>query len=88
MLGLIDDQQDLELLGEGGRGSRLLHKPGSGCGRLFDHVGDGAEGAEEARGTAGRGGGLGLLRLLTRTPLLSCGGAGWRLGWCWSFGRG
>ncbi len=91
MLGLINDQQDLELLGEGGRGSRLLHKPGGGRSRLFDRVGDGAEGAEEARGATGGGGGLGLLRLLSqlvRTPLLSCGGAGWRLGRHWSFGRG
>lgn len=92
MLGLINDQQDLELLGEGGRGSRLLHKPGGGRSRLFDHVGDGGEGAEEARGaTGGGGGGLGLLRLLSqlvRTPLLSRGGAGWRLGRRWGFGRG
>ncbi|KAG7244769.1 hypothetical protein INR49_029788 [Caranx melampygus] len=90
MLGLVNDQQDLELLGEGGRGSRLLHETGGGCSRLFDHVGDGAEGAEEPRGTAG-GRGLGLLRLLGqlgRTALLGCRGAGWRLGGCWSFGRG
>lgn len=79
MLGLIDDQQDLELLGERGGGNRLLHEPG---GRLFDGVGDGAEGAEEARGTTG-GGGLGLRRLLgllARTPFLSGGGSGGSLG--------
>lgn len=89
MHGLVNDQQDLELLGEGGGGSRLLHEPGSGSSRLFDRVGDGAEGAEEARGTTGggRGGGLGLLSLLShlaQTSLLSCGGAGWHLRWCWS----
>lgn len=91
MLGLIDDQQDLELLGQGGRGRRLLHKPGSGCSRLFDRVGDGAKGAEEARGATGGGGGLGLLRLLSKlaqATLLRCGRAGWSLGRCWSFGRG
>lgn len=92
MLRLINDQQDLELLGKGWRGSRLLHKPGGGCSCLFDHVGDGAEGAEETRGTTrGGGGGLGLLGLLSLlgwTPLLSCREAGGSLGWCWRFGWG
>lgn len=89
MLGFINDQQYLELLGEGRRGGRLLHKPGGGCSRLFDRVGDGAEGAEETRRTTG--GGLGLLRLLSqlaRTSLLGGGGAGRRLGWCLRFGWG
>lgn len=89
MLWLINDQQNLELLGEGWRGSRLLHKASSRCGCLFDHIGDGAEGAEEARGTTG--GGLGLLRLLSllaRAPLLSCRRAGRHLGRSWSFGWG
>jgi len=89
MLGLINYQQNLEPLGEGRRGSWLLHKTGGGCSRLFDRIGDGAEGAEEARGTTGEG--LGLLRLLSllgQTPLLRCGGAGWCLGRCRTFGRG
>lgn len=90
MLGLINDQQNLELLGEGRRWGRLLHKAGGRRGRLFDHVGDGAEGAEEAGGTSGRGG-LGLLGLLSRlggVPLLRCRGAGGRLDQSGTFGWG
>lgn len=88
MLGLINNQQNLELLGEGRRRSRLLHEPSSGCSCLFDHVGDGAEGAEEARGTTRGLGLLRLLRLLGWTSLLGCRGAGRNLGWCWSLSRG
>lgn len=88
MLRLINHQQNLELLGKGRWGGWLLHKPGSRSSRLFDRVGDGAEGAEETRWTTR---GLGLLRLLGQlgwTPLLGCRGACWRLGWCRSFGWG
>lgn len=95
MLGLINDQQDLELLGEGRRRGRLLHKASSRCGRLFDHVGDGAEGAEEAGGSTRGGGGLGLLGLLGQlgwTTLLWPRRTGRHLGWsrsfCWGEGRG
>lgn len=95
MLRLVDDQQDLELLGQRGRRSRLLHERRRGRGGLFDGVGDGADGAEEARGAAeGRGGGgrglglLGLLRHLAGAPFLTCGGGGGRLRWCCGFGWG
>lgn len=57
MLGLVHDQEDLELLGQGGRRRRLLHERRGRGGRLLDGVGDGAEGAEEARGASGGGGG-------------------------------
>lgn len=90
MLGLINDQQNLELLGDGRRRARLLHKAGGRRSCLFHHVSDGAEGTEEARGTSGRGG-LGLLRLLSRLggmPLLRCRGAGGRLDQCRTFGWG
>lgn len=89
MLGLINDQKNLELLGQGGGWSRLLHERCCRCGRLLDCVGDGAEGAEETGGaTGGRLSLLGLLSQLARTPLLSCRGAGWCLGWCCGFGWG
>lgn len=89
VLGLIDDQEDLELLGQGGRWSRLLHERCCRRSRLLDCVGDGAEGAEEAGGaTGGRLSLLGLLGQLAWTPLLSCRGAGRCLGWRRGFGRG
>lgn len=91
MLGLIDDQQDLELLGEGRRWSRLLHKPGGRRSCLLDHVGYGAEGAEEARGTSRGGWGLGLLGLLSHlgwASLLGSRDICRSLGRCRSFGRG
>lgn len=91
MLRLVNDQQDLELLGKRRGRSRLLHKPSSRCSCLFDHVGDGAEGAEEAGGATGRGG-LGLLRwllsLLAWTALLGCRRACWCLGRRWSYSWG
>lgn len=85
MLGLVDHQEDLELLGQGGRWRRLLHERRGRGGRLLDGVGDGAEGAEEAGGAARGGGGgglgwLGLLGVLAGAPLLGCGGAGRRFG--------
>ena len=57
MLWLVDDQQNLELLGDGGRRGvlRRLHKPRRGRCRLFDHVTDLAEGTEEAGGSGGGG---------------------------------
>lgn len=89
MLWFINDQEDLELLGDRWRGGGLLYKAGGRRSRLFDHICDGAKGAEEATAAAG---GLGLLlarlALLRWAALLSRGGAGWYLGRCWSFGRG
>lgn len=94
VLRLVDHQQDLELLGQRLRRSRLLHERRCRCSCLLDRIGDGADRAEEARGAAeGRRGGwglglLGLLRHLAEAPFLTCWGAGGCLGWCYSFGRG
>lgn len=94
VLRLVDHQQDLELLGQRLRRSRLLHECRCRCSCLLDRIGDGADRAEEARGaTEGRRGGwglglLGLLRYLAEAPFLTCWGAGGCLGWCYSFGRG